>query len=351
MIYRLISFLSLLLLISYNLSGQVGGRGVYSFLNLTITPRSAALGSKVVALDESDPGVVLVNPSHLNNELHNQLALSYVGYFADIKYGFVSYSRHFDRIGTFGLGIQHVDYGSFIEADPTGQITGNFSGYDMAINIMYSRTFDSLITVGINVKPVFSHLETYRSYGIAADFGVTYTSREHLFSAGIVARNMGSMLKPYTPETWEPLPFELLAGFSQKLRHAPFRFVVTFQQLQKLDLYYQRQRESYTFFGDDQQAGPTKFEQIGNEFISHVIAGVEFVPVRNFYIRGGYNYQRRNELKIEDKVSTVGFSWGVGIKVSKFYVNYSRATYHLVGASNHFSVSTNLDDFFVKKNL
>jgi hypothetical protein len=343
----------LLFCITYYAKAQVGGEGAYSFLNLTITPRSAALGSKVVALDEPDPGVVLNNPAHLNSEHSNQLALSYVSYFADIQYGFATYTRHVDKVGTFGLGIQHVDYGDFIMADVTGEITGSFTGYDMALNLMYAYAIDSTFSVGINVKPVFSHLEQYRSYGICADIGVSYLSREGLFSAGVVARNIGTMIKPYTPDTWEDMPFELVAGLSQKLRHAPFRFVFTYQQLQTSNLYYLREKQSITYFGEEEPTSTRRstFEKLGNELVSHLIFGVEFVPVKNFYLRGGYNFQRRNELKIEEVASAVGFSWGVGIKINKYHINYSRATYHLVGASNHFSVSTNLNDFFVRKNL
>lgn len=331
--------------------GQVGGQGVFNFLNLPITSRSAALGSKVVALDEADPGVVLTNPAHLTEELNNQLALSYVGYFADIRYGFVSYYRHVDRVGTFGFAIQQVNYGDFIEADATGQITGSFSGSDLVLNLLYSRTFDSLITVGVNVKPIYSHLEIYKSFGICADIGISYVSREHLFSAGIVARNIGSMVKPYTPNTWESLPFELVAGISQKLKHAPFRFVATFQQLQTGQLYYSRASSTTSFYNDDEQGKQSFVMRFGQEAISHLILGVEFVPVKNIYLRGGYNFQRRNELKVEQRASTVGFSWGIGIKAHKFHISYSRATYHLAGASNHFSISTDLDDFFHKTNL
>ena len=341
----------LLLIISTQSVAQIGGSTAYSFLNLTMTPRSAALGSKVVALDESDPGITFNNPAHLTNNLHNNVSLSFVSYFADIKYGYVSYFQNFERIGTFGIGLQHVSYGDFIEADNTGTITGNFSAYDMALNIMYSRTFDSLITVGVNIKPVFSHLEQYKSFGLCADVGISYTNPENLFSAGLVARNIGTMLKPYTQDTWEPLPFELVAGISQKLKHAPFRFILTFQQLQNLNLYYQRESETTTFYGDLGEENQSILGKIGNEFISHFILGVEFVPVKNFYIRGGYNFQRRNELKIMEKTSTVGFSWGLGVKIKKITIAYSRATYHLVGASNHFSISTNLNDFLVKSNL
>ncbi len=348
---RALSLFLFIIIFSLTGFGQVGGQGVYSFLNLPITSRSAALGSKVVALDEADPGVVLTNPAHLTSELNNQLALSYVGYFADIKYGFVSFTRHFEGIGSFGIAMQNVGYGDFIEADATGQITGSFSGSDMVLNLIYSRTFDSLITVGINVKPIYSHLENYRSFGICVDLGISYTSHEHLFSAGLVARNVGTMLKPYTPNTWEPLPFEIVAGFSQKLRHAPFRFVGTLQQLQTSSLYYNRPSSTTSFYGNEAEDKPTLLQEIGREAISHLALGVEFVPVKNFYLRGGYNFQRRNELKVEQRVSTVGFSWGIGIKLHKFHVSYSRATYHLAGASNHFSISTNLDDFLVKSNL
>jgi hypothetical protein len=159
------------------------------------------------------------------------------------------------------------------------------------------------------------------------------------------------MIKPYTPETWEKLPFEIVVGASQKLKHAPFRFVATFQQIQTTSLYYQRKKQTISFFDEEDQEKASLFEKFGNEFISHLIMGVEFVPIKNFYVRGGYNFQRRNELKIENISSSAGFSWGLGIKINKFHINYSRATYHLAGASNHFSISTDLDDFFTKKNL
>ena len=326
-------------------NSQIGGRGAYSFLNLPFTPRSAALGSKVAALDEADAGVVLINPAHLSYDLHNHIELSYVSYFAGIQYGLVSYSRNMGKAGMFGLAIQHVNYGKFIEADATGQITGSFSGSDMALNIIYAKTFDSLVTVGINLKPIYSHLEIYKSFGICADIGISFNSRDKLFAAGLTARNIGTMLKPYTPNTRENLPFEIIASVSQKLQHAPFRFVGTFQQLQTTHLHYARPENNTTFFGDDTPNSPSVFERIGKEAISHLIIGVEFVPIKSFYLRGGYNFQRRNELKIEQRTSFVGFSWGIGVNIKNISINYSRATYHLAGASNHFSISTNLSNF------
>ncbi len=332
-------------------SSQIGGGSTYRFLDLATHTRVAALGGKIAALDESDLGASFVNPSLLRSDLHNQLSLSYVSYFDDIRYGIVSYARTLNKYGNVAIGLQHVSHGNFIQADETGIITGSFSGYDMALHLQYSYTIDSAFTFGLTLKPIYSHLEQYRSFGLATDLGASYQGPHRLFNASVVVRNLGTMVTPYTADTYEPLPFELVAGISQKLKHAPFRFVITFQQIQEFNLYYKRKKESSAFFGDTNADKPSRFEELGNELLSHLILGVEFVPVKNFYFRGGYNFQRRNELKIEEKASTVGFSWGIGIKINRFHISFSRATYHLAGASSHFSLGTNLDDFFTRSKL
>jgi len=50
-------------------------------------------------------------------------------------------------------------------------------------------------------------------------------------------------------------------------------------------------------------------------------------------------------MMVPTRPAMVGFSWGLGFKISKFHLNYSRATYHLAGATNIFSFSTNLSSF------
>ena len=45
-----------------------------------------------------------------------------------------------------------------------------------------------------------------------------------------------------------------------------------------------------------------------------------------------------------------GFSWGIGIRISKFHFSYARSAYHLAGSPNYITLTTNLSDFFVKKN-
>ncbi len=340
----------LAIMFTFQSLAQVGGEGAYAFLNLSTTPRLAALGGKIATNDDPELGLTLYNPSLLDSQMHNQLYLSYVGYYAGVKYGSALYARNFKALGTFGVGITEVSYGSFIKADEGGGITGSFTASDMAINLLYSRAIDSSFTVGINVKPIYSHLYTYNSFGIAADIGVNYHKPQSLFSAGLVIRNLGTMIKPYF-NTYEKLPLEVVVGVSKKLAHAPFRFLVTIHQVQNWNIYYNRPQPESSNLGGESTKDNGTLKKISNEALSHLILGVEFTPLKSFTFRLGYNYQRRNELKVEEKVSSVGFSWGFGIRVSKFQLNYGQSRYHLAGPSKYFSISTDLDDLFGRNKL
>ncbi|MFM8917395.1 MAG: hypothetical protein ACKOGP_06600, partial [Bacteroidota bacterium] len=66
-----------------------------------------------------------------------------------------------------------------------------------------------------------------------------------------------------------------------------------------------------------------------DKVLRHVVIGSEILLSRNFHIRAGYNFQRRKELGVESRMSTVGLSWGFGFRISKFMLIYRRADYHL----------------------
>ncbi len=82
----------------------------------------------------------------------------------------------------------------------------------------------------------------------------------------------------------------------------------------------------------------------------HFVLGVEFYPVKRFYISLGYNYQRRREMRTEVKKGIVGFSLGCGINVYKFRISYAWSKYHLAAAPNTFTIATDIGALFAKKN-
>jgi hypothetical protein len=236
--------------------------------------------------------------------------------------------------------LTYLNYGSFTEADASGTITGSFGAAEYAFSMIYSRDIDSSFSVGVNLKPVLSNLEKYTSFGVACDIGMAYHNHSNLFSAGLVIRNTGYEITTYAGEARQKLPFEIQAGVTQRLAHAPFRFSLTIRHLEKFDLTHQYSPVS----------SPVVSDQPSSEFkenlLRHLILGAELIPHKNFYFCVGYNYQRRRELEIESKVSTVGFSWGFGINTSWLGLEFGRATYHLAGSSTSVSLIIRPDHIY-----
>jgi hypothetical protein len=328
---------------------QSGGDNIYDFLNLTNSARAASLGGQQISIFDDDLNFVYYNPSLLNGSMSNQIVLNFIPYIDDIKYGYASYAHTYEKYGNFGAGIHYIDYGNFIAADEYGTKTGKFGGADYSVNLYYSKPIlDSLFQVGGTLKFISSHLETYRSFGMAVDAGITYYSSDKFFAAALVMKNIGMQLSTYYEGAdRENLPFEIQLGLSQKLRYAPFRISLLLQHLETGNLRYETEEDKKDKI--DPITGLTKtenkFDNFTDNVMRHVILGLEFIPAKFLSIRLGYNYKRRQELKIIDKTGFTGFSWGVGLKIYKFHINYGRASYHLASASDNISVSVNLDDF------
>lgn len=318
---------------------QTGGDNVYEFLNLTHSGLVSSLGGSNVSLRGNDLNMVYHNPAVLNRSMNNSIALNYVNYFAGINYGMAIYSRSLSPKLNLAGGITYLNYGSFTEADPSGNITGSFNAAEYAFTLAGSYVIDSLFSAGINIKPVLSHLENYTSFGVAFDAGGSYQSANKLFTAGLVIRNAGLQITTYAGELREKLPFEIQAGISQRLAHAPFRFSLTYRHLEKFDL-------THLYKNTDTDNTATGSSDFLENLMRHIVVGTELLPHKNFYLSAGYNYQRRRELQIESKVSTVGFSWGFGIITSYMTIGFGRATYHIAGSSNHLSLVVRPDRLY-----
>lgn len=325
--------------------GQTGGDNVYEFLNLTHSSLVSSIGGTNVSLRTADLNLAYHNPALLNSEMDKSLTINYVNYFAGINYGMTMYSKSYPGVGNFAAGLTYLNYGSFKETDESGNITGTFKASEYAFSLVYSRDFDSLFTIGANLKPILSQLEKYTSFGVAIDVGAAYHSRNKLFSAGLVIKNTGFQIVTYSGEEREKLPFEIQVGISQKLAHAPFRFSLTLRHLEKFDLTYEYESLGTNLDPATVNTGSSDFVE---NALRHIIIGIELIPHKNFYVSAGYNYQRRKELQVDSRASSVGFSWGFGINTSFLSFGFGRATYHIAGASNNLTVILRPDALYKK---
>ncbi len=342
---RLLALAVCLLSLSPETAAQAGGTATWEFLNLTNSARVASLGGKNISLRDGDLNLVFHNPALLDSNMHNHLLLNYVNYFDDIHFGYASYSLHTGRWGSFAGGIHYINYGSFTAADETGVVTGSFTASENSVNLYCSIALDSLLTAGATVKAINSSFEQYSSFGMALDAGINYFNPAHLLSVSLLVKNLGTQLSTWYPGgEREPLPFEIQLGMSKQLAHAPFRLSLLYQHLQDFNLDTPKKEAGSS--EPSETSFSAKVRQTGNELLRHLIIGVEFMPVHSLTIRAGYNNLRRHELKIDERASTVGFSWGFGVNLSRFRIDFGQARYHLAGSSNHFSVTANLSSFY-----
>ena len=334
-----------------DLQSQVGGDAVYQFLDMPNSARIASMGGDFLAIDDDDIMLVLANPSLISDKMHNSLGLSFVDYYTDINYGYAQYGRTFNKAGSFVATMQFINYGKFTEADETGLQYGEFSAGDYALNIGWGRRLTPKWSIGANMKLIYSHLYTYNSFGMAVDVAGSYISDNRLFTASLIAKNIGYQIVPYRDSKHEPLPFQIQAGISQKLNHLPFRYSVLVTHLEKWDLRYEDPDNpsggTDPFTGEANQV--SGMEKFADNLMRHIVIGGELLLGKHFSLRGGYNYMRRQELKVNTKTALVGFSWGFGIRISTFHLSYARSTYHLVGSPNYVTLTFNLSDFSKKK--
>lgn len=338
-----------LLILSFEkLFSQVGGLATYSYLNLPIPARTAALGGSSIALKDDDINTAVQNPASLSSKTNNALSGSYINFLGSINYGYLTYGRSFKNIGHFAVGIQDIGYGSISERDEYGNQTGTFKANDYNFNLTYTYDKDSLLSYGATLKTLYSKYAQYTSIGNALDFGITYNKASKLFVLSAVIQNIGKEWKTYTGGgPHEKLPFNILIGASKKFKHAPFRFIVTYDYLNRWDLTYTDPNNPPPTV-DPFTKAPIKqhpFKNFMDKAGRHFILATEIVVTKNFFVRIGFNYKMRKELSLTDKQGIAGFSGGLGFKISKFHFSYSYAQISPVYAMNSLTLSTNLSSF------
>lgn len=343
---KLLFLISILPAVLY---AQIGGENVYDFLSIPTSPRAAALGGSGMAINDGDITLANDNPALLSAEMDGQFALEYINYISDVNMGYTSYAKNYEGIGLIGIGIQYLNGGNFSRADELGYTYGDFSVNEIALNLSYAKVLDSSFTIGATVKPVYSNLDIYNSFGILMDVGAAYTTNNGLITTSLLFKNMGSQLSTYNGE-YEGVPFDIQIGVSTKLAHAPFRFSIVAHSLNHPKLTYRNENDAEPSNTELQESPSYVSDDFNDSFLEnvlrHMIFGVEFIPGKNFYVRGGLNYQRRQELKLSSKPGMVGFAWGFGFRIKKLHLSYANVRYHNAGVSNQFAITRNISDFF-----
>ena len=321
---------------------QVGGKSVFQFLNLVTSPRQSALGGKVITLYDSDVNQALFNPATINPEMDNHLAVNYGSLFGEVTYGTAAYAYTYDRhVQTFHVGVNYVNYGNFEGYDEFGQATTSFTGSEMALSLGYSYNVPfTNFHIGGNAKFISSTLESYSSFGAAADIGMLYIDDDNDINYALSVRNIGTQITTYAG-TRENLPLEVLLGISQELDNVPIRWHLTLENMQQWKVAFSNPNRAV----GNLDGGSTQ-EKVGffNNALRHMIFGVELFPRKSINLRIGYNFRRGEELRVVEQRNFSGISAGFGLKMGRLKFNYSYSRYTLAANTSLFGLTINLQD-------
>lgn len=330
-----------------NLTAQVtGGQHVFGFLSLPGSARISALGGSAIATRDADVALAIANPALLNQAMKGQLSFNHSFLPTGIGHGLASAGFYSSKLNSsFHTSMQYISYGTFDQTDIYGNVTGSFKANEYALSVGIGRELYERVSLGANIKAVYSLFESYESTAIAGDLAAVFHDTASNTNIALVMRNFGKQLSTYNGIS-EDLPYEMQLGFSKKLRYLPFRFSVIYQYLNSWNIRYDdpEAEEDIFFFGENTGGGNEFLDNLARHFV--VNGEFLFGRAENFRLRFGYNHLKRKELSVNNLRSLTGFSFGFGLKVNRFRIEYGRGFTHLGAGTNHLSISSNLQEFF-----
>jgi len=326
---------------------QQGGQYVYPFLNFSYSSRIAALGGHLIAVQDDDLSPLACNPSLISKTQNNSLNLHFIDYFSDAIYASALYSRTFNKAGSFVADIQLVNYGSMTETDELGQELGKFTANDIALSVGWGRAIHKNFSIGANMKLIYCYYYVdNQSFGIAFDVAASYFNTDKNLALSFLVKNIGTEIVPFQRGSRQKLPFDLQFAFSQKLKHIPVRYHLSLHSLYRWKMY--NISSQYSFYEEDAMTGdlvyPSKTARFFDNFFRHFIIGIEILPSKYFSLQAAFDFNRFQEMKIPQRRSIAGFSYGFIIHVHAIKIGFSRMHYAVEAVPNFITLSFNFDE-------
>ena len=281
---------------------------VYTFLRLPVSAHAAALGGDNITISDDDPTMIFHNPALISNTSDKSINLNFMTYMEGSKSASASFIKAWGERATWGVSAQYMDYGSMKETTIDNIEVGTFSAKDIAIAGTFAYLLGNRWSGGITLRVISSSIAGYNSMAIATDLGLNYLDDERGWSISAVAKNLGGQVKAFQ-DTYEKIPFDLQVGVSKEFNAAPLRFSATFSRLNRWD----------------------------TSFIQHLAVGADVFIGESVYIAAGYNFRRREEMKISEGDSSsshgAGLSIGAGLTLKRFKLGVAYAKYHVSASS------------------
>jgi hypothetical protein len=331
---RIILFsVAITLLLSWNLSAQLGvdvvktGQTSMNFLQINVSPRAAALGNAYNALSQGVESI-FSNPAGLPEmKTDFEVFVSSTSWFADIKYLAGAAVWNVENIGTFGIHMITVDYGTikWTTLSSIGDLTknydirGNISNLGAySVGLTYVKKINDKFAMGGTIKYVGQQLgQAIDASGaisdndaskVAVDLGVKYFPGIKSLRLGMYMRNFSTFVKYQSLST--PLPLIFSVGVGANL----------------MDFINTKIAEDNALLVSAEFLHP-------NNYTERVNMGVEYTLMKIFSVRGGY----------ESNHDILSWSGGAGVAQTlggiRFEVDYSYSATKYFNGVNRFALN------------
>ena len=310
-------FVFLMMLGTLLVHAQSESQTEYNFLRLPVSAHAAALGGDNITVIEDDEALIFHNPALLASVNDKTINLNYMNYMSGANMASASFNHIVRERASWAVSAQYVDYGKIKEVDENNVQTGEFSAKDLSLAGYFSYMLTNRLTGGISARLITSYLGDYNSIGFGVDLGLNYYDADREWSLGVVLKNLGGQLKAYH-DSFERMPFDIQMGVTKRFTGTPFRLHATLVDLNHLDY----------------------------KFLNHFVVGADVLLTESFWIGGGYNFRRADEMKITSanggSSHGAGLSFGAGLNLERFKLNLAYGKYHVSSSSLVLSVAYGL---------
>lgn len=289
-----------ILLILINLGSSDVGTKVFPLLKVAPGPRSAAMGESFVGLAD-DATACYWNPAGLTQLQNFEIFLSHQEWFYGFRDEYLSFGLPVGN-GAFGLGLVYSRTDGVEVWDQNNLPGDTFASQAGYLAFGYGHQIKDFFCLGGSIKGLFEDLKVVKGSGVCADLGILARSGE-TFNVGFAVQNISWGMK-YGDENY-PLPINLKLGLCLK----PNRFNLV------SDINFPLDNKPYANFG------------------------IEYTFRNLFALRTGY---RTGPADLSSLGWGNGVSFGGGLILSRFVIDYAFVPYGALGTTHRFSLRTTI---------
>lgn len=279
-----------------------------AFLKIGPSARATSMGGAVSAL-ANDSSAIFYNPAGLSFLSQREVSFTHARWISQMSFNSLSAGFPIRYGQAVGMGFIYLSPGNIERRDINRQVSGSFSGSDMALSLNYARVIHPKWRwrMGIGAKLIRQSVDGASALGVLFDFGQRYSIGR--FSLGLSLMNMGPRMR-FLEESFQP-PAQLAFGMGYHI-----------QNVAKISADVRRRL----------------FENK-----TELALGGEFWPVGLLALRAGYLAKIISAIaksSLDGGLGDLqGLSGGIGFKISSYQLDYAFVPLGLLGNTHRLSLS------------